>query len=210
MKKLFITVLWIFLGVCGYFAVAGGIKAALMKELTTKGMMLQSDTANTGNLAAKVYEIAYSLPGVSEPVGRFAEALLASRYETFSSQSEMLSPALVKKLQNWPLNYTTEIDLSGSETQPEVLQSLGELSQAEWIDLSRTGVDAPSLLVILESAPKLEKLQLNKTNIVWDSDLVEKVLAYPNLKKMELDADSIDPVNLQRLQSVLGERWNNL
>lgn len=210
MKKVLHAILLIFLGICTYFIIAGVIKASLMKELSNKGMMLQSDTTNAGGLEAKLYEIAYSIPVISEPIGLWTEAVVARRFETFSSQSEQLTPQLLKKLRNWPLNYALEIDLSGSETGPELLQQLGELSQVEWIDLSRTKVDEASLLVIIDSAPKLEKLQLNKTNIAWSKSLVDRLLAIPTLKKVELDADGIDPAELQRLQGALGQRWNNL
>ena len=176
---------------------------SLLNHISDGGMRLQADTTSASDVEAKIYETAYSSPILPNQLGLFAEALVVPRFEAFSAQSQQVSLKLVERLQNWPLDYTIEIDLSGSEAPKEALINLGPLSLAEWIDLSRTDVDEEALRLIIESAPNLEKLQLNNTRIEWNKTLVDYLLTVPKLRNVEIDGDSIDPAEYRRLEEGL-------
>lgn len=206
MRKILSYFLLAFLLVVVFFVIAGSRKAALMSEINKRSMALHADTTNVSEFDSKLYEIAYSLPVGAEKVGLWLEAVLAKKFETFTSQSQMISNDLAKQLEGWPINYTVELDLSGSDTEGETIVLLGDLAAAEWIDLSRTRADQAALLHIIGNAPNLEKLQLSKTAIQWSPELVDAVLKHPKLLSVEIDKESIEVSDYNRLQQGLAKR----
>lgn len=203
MKKALFFIGFAILAVGAFFIITGSHKASVMEEISTNSMQLLADTSAITDFDAKLYDIAYSLPVGSEKVGLWLEAVISKKFETFSTQSQLLTPELAKKLQGWPIDYTVEIDLSGSDTAAETMLLLGDLSEAEWIDLSRTQVNASTLEAILERAPKLQKLQLNETAIEWVPKLVDLLLAHPQL--IEVEVDALEGEELQRLNQGLAQ-----
>lgn len=205
MKKALTFIVLALLAVCIFFIIVGSYKAAIMQDIADNSMELRTDSSAISNLEAKLYEIAYSLPIGAEKCGLWLEALLSRKFETFSSQSQLLDPALAEKLAGWPIEKTMEIDLSGSDTGAETMLLLGELPAAEWIDLSRTKVDSKTLLQLLERAPQLQKLQLNETSIKWNPALVDALIGHPNLLKVEVDSSALGVEESTRLKDGLGQ-----
>ena len=161
------------------------MRASLLHEVSEAKMKLVSDTTNTSNLEAKVYELAYSSPVAAEQIGLWFEALLANEFETFSAKGQKIPADLAKKLSGWPLAKTREIDLSGSPASDETVSSLGKLHLAEWIDLSQTEVTDKVIPLIIEQAPNLKKLQIKNTKILWTPELVDQVLSDSNIEELE-------------------------
>ena len=209
MKKLITLTILLIVLICAGFVAFGAMRASVMTAISDDGMMLVSDTTDTSDFDSKLYELAYSSPIASEKIGLWLEAILAKDFETFSANEKAITLEMVTKLKGWPINRAAEIDLSNSQLTDESFAKLGTLSSADWIDLSGTKITAETLAHLPRTAPKLRKLQLKNTSIIWTPTLVTMLLKTLTLREVEIDPNQIDPKTLIELNSALAKRENS-
>lgn len=190
-----------------FVVVRGAMKAALMQEVSDAGMTLLCDTSDISDFEARLYEMAYSSPVAPDSVGLWLEAVLAVRFETFSTNGVELSREMAGRLRGWPLRYVYEMDLSGTPVNDVVFAELGPLDSLEWLDLSGTGVSENIVSLLQEQCPFLMKLQIRNTRILWNTELVDRLLEHPNLEDVEFvrEKESLDD-KLNRVREELDER----
>lgn len=206
MKKVALWTIALIAVLCLFVVVRGAMKAALMQEVSDAGMTLLCDTSDISDFEARLYEMAYSSPVAPDSIGLWLEAVLAVRFETFSTNGVELTREMAGRLRGWPLRYVYEIDFSGTPVNDVVFSELGPLDSLEWLDLSGTRVSENIVSLLREQCPFLLKLQIRNTRILWNTELVDRLLEHPTLEDVEFveEEDSLED-KLNRVRDELGE-----